>query len=109
MTDKQHVADPSEGSAGLETNSHMTNDAKPGSHSALFGLDGQKGPSTTAGSGAGSGIIGTSGHSGAANKGSVTETSTVGGMDQGGKSNAAPGSGGEAFTPSQGSGEIPSK
>ncbi|KAL2432828.1 hypothetical protein ABEF94_014307 [Exophiala dermatitidis] len=49
----------------------------PDSHSALFGLEGKR-PSTTPGAGAGSGIIGTSGHSGSANKGSVAGDSDKG-------------------------------
>ncbi|KAL2432850.1 hypothetical protein ABEF95_015536 [Exophiala dermatitidis] len=87
----------------------------PDSHSALFGLEGKR-PSTTPGAGAGSGIIGTSGHTGSANKGSVAGVSdkgnaqsTTAGIQHGGNSSAAPGSGAETLTPSQGTGEIPPK
>ncbi|EXJ79840.1 hypothetical protein A1O3_08125 [Capronia epimyces CBS 606.96] len=96
----------------------------PDSHSALFGLEGKR-PSTTAGAGAGSGVMGTSGHSaaGAANptptQGGVagvgvsdkdnTQQPTTAGIEHGGKSTAVPGSGAETLTPSQGSGEIPPK
>ncbi|KIX10144.1 uncharacterized protein Z518_01225 [Rhinocladiella mackenziei CBS 650.93] len=86
----------------------------PGSHSTLFGLDGQKRSSIPAGAGAGSGIIGTSGHTGAANKSNIADLSdednaqtTTAGMPQGGKSSAVPGSGSETFTPSQGTGDPP--
>lgn len=83
------------------------------SHSALFGLEGQKRASTTAGSGAGSGIIGASGHTGAANKLAVSDVSDNGTMqstlaemavDE--KSTAAPGAGSETLTPSQGTGDV---
>jgi len=53
--------------AGTEYSSHMTNDAKPGSHSALFGLEPQNKPTQNAGRGPGSGIEGTSGHGGIKN------------------------------------------
>jgi len=43
-------------------------DVKTESHSALFGLEGKRPSHAAAGSGAGSGIIGTSGHTGAAKK-----------------------------------------
>ncbi len=74
------------------------------SHSSLFGLAGQKGPSSTAGSGAGSGVVGTSGHTAAANK--APSEQTVAGMPHGGQAGGKPGSGSELFTPSQGSGKI---
>lgn len=95
----------------------MADNQKPTeSHSELFGLQGQKRASTTAGSGAGSGIIGTSGHPGAANKGGsfdaqamqamqATENTTAG-LPQGGKTGAVPGSGAESFTPNQGAGDV---
>lgn len=83
------------------------------SHSALFGLDGQKRPSAP-GAGAGSGIIGTTGHAGAANRSSSYDAqgmkdgdSTIAATPQGaGKTRTLPGSGSETLTPSQGSGEI---
>ncbi|EXJ72146.1 uncharacterized protein A1O5_04650 [Cladophialophora psammophila CBS 110553] len=84
----------------------------PGSHSELFGLQGQKRASTTAGAGAGGGIIGTSGHAGAANKGvdlgsrSDIQNAGVAGVAEGGKSSTITGSGGETLTPSQGSGDV---
>lgn len=84
----------------------------PASHSELFGLTGQKRASTTAGAGAGSGVIGTSGHAGAANRAAETLGSQPGinsetaGVDQGGKSNAIIGSGGEQFRPDQESGDV---
>lgn len=82
------------------------------SHSELFGLIGQKRASTTAGAGAGSGVIGTSGHTGIANKAAETlgsqpaANSERAGIAQGGKSNRIIGSGSEQFTPSQGAGNI---
>lgn len=100
-----------------EYNSHMSNDAKPGSHSALFGLTPQDKPSQNAGSGPGSGVIGTSGHAGKHNsdKGNaVTEapadvktgdTTTGSGADS--KTDSAPaGAGTTMSTPSQGSGKV---
>ncbi|OAP57087.1 hypothetical protein AYL99_09200 [Fonsecaea erecta] len=81
------------------------------SHSELFGLQGQKRASTTAGAGAGTGIIGTSGHVGAAKKGVDLDTGSeiqnagVAGVAEGGKSSTVTGSGGETLTPSQGSGD----
>jgi hypothetical protein len=77
----------------------------------MQGLEGQKRASTTAGAGAGSGIIGTSGHAGAANKGSTSEgmTSTggtIGGMAEGGNSSSVAGSGSEFTKPSQGTGDV---
>jgi hypothetical protein len=87
-----------------------------GSHSELFGLQGQKRASTTAGAGAGSGVIGGSGHVGSANKGAsgvntediaiAQQNAGVGGVAEGGKSSAISGSGGDSFTPSQGSGDV---
>lgn len=81
------------------------------SHSELFGLEGQKRASTTAGAGAGSGIIGTSGHVGAAKGANTdneanTQNTGIGGIAEGGNSSAVAGSGGESFTPSQGSGDV---
>jgi len=83
------------------------------SHSALFGLAGQKGPSSTAGSGADSGIIGTSGHTGAAKRttnddpaATAAGKSTTAGIPHEGKSNTIPGSGGDTLKPSQGTGDI---
>ena len=84
----------------------------PGSHSELFGLEGRKRPSTTAGAGAGSGVIGAPGHVGSANKGANidvgggAQNAKVGGMEEGGKSSGISGSGGESFTPKQGSGDV---
>lgn len=96
---------------GVPTNERTVSEPTA-SHSELFGLTGQKRPSTTAGSGPGTGIIGTSGHTGAVNKaansvGSQTPVSSeMAGMEQGGKSNSIIGSGGEQFTPSQGNGDV---
>lgn len=85
------------------------------SHSELFGLDGQKRPSTTAGAGAGSGILGTSGHAGAANRrasGAVDSGAVEGkvaDIAEEGTKGTVPGSGSDTFTPSQGSGAIQDK
>ncbi|KAH0846533.1 general stress response protein Whi2 [Fonsecaea pedrosoi] len=95
------------------TSTTGTSEGTASSHSELFGLPGQKRASTTAGAGAGSGIIGTSGHAGAANKSveldpgsEVQNTGGVAGVAEGGKSSTVTGSGGETLTPSQGSGDV---
>jgi hypothetical protein len=105
-----HAAVGTSGTEGTQSG-HQTD-----SHSALFGLEGQKRASTTAGAGAGSGVIGTSGHSGAANKsssfaaaGQDSAENTTAGMAHGGKSSTVPGSGSEPLIPSQGSGDVPPK
>ncbi|OQV02119.1 hypothetical protein CLAIMM_07364 [Cladophialophora immunda] len=93
-------------------NTTGTSEGPASSHSELFGLQGQKRASTTAGAGAGSGIIGTSGHAGAANKGvdldtgSAIQNAGVAGVAEGGKSSTVTGSGGETLTPSQGTGDV---
>jgi hypothetical protein len=57
-------------------------------------------------------VIGTSGHSGAAGKGTndgsaqTAQTAGIAGVAEGGKSSAISGSGGESFTPSQGTGDV---
>ncbi len=53
----------------VEDPSGQKGDVHKDSHSALFGLEGKRPPKEAAGAGAGSGIIGTSGHTGAAKKG----------------------------------------
>jgi len=73
------------------------------SHSELFGLQGQKRASTTAGAGAGSGIIGTSGHIGSVGKRAGQDSGLP--LQNAGIS-ATSGPGGESFTPSQGTGDV---
>ncbi|KIW17068.1 hypothetical protein PV08_04259 [Exophiala spinifera] len=90
----------------------MTDTQQPTeSHSKLFGLEGQKRASTTAGSGAGTGITGTSGHAGSLNNKAPdarveASEKTVAGVPHGGRSGTKPGSGGEPLYPSQRTGTI---
>lgn len=85
------------------------------SHSELFGLEGQSKPSHTAGSGPGSGVLGTSGHAGThnsvsaesgANTGMLSTESKTAGIAEGDGSASRPGAGSTMSKPSQGSGNV---
>ena len=107
---------------GLEKGAHMSNNAAPGSHSALFGLSPKDGPDKNKSAGAAPDSEGEGGTeakgvldsgSNEPGKPSVQQggdkiVSTTGGMDKGSDSNELPGAGG-SMGPSQGSGRIPEK
>lgn len=59
--------------SNTDTSTSNTTNANPTSHSALFGLTGQSSPTKFAGSGPGSGVIGTSGVKGKHNSVSTTD------------------------------------
>jgi hypothetical protein len=95
----------------------MSDSTQTPSHSELFGLKGQPhtgGSSQPAGSGPGSGVLGTSGHTGTNNSisegagaiGMSGKESKVGGMAMGVEGNSRPGAGSSILKPEQGSGKI---